>query len=96
MEKGNNVMWALLQVRPPVEHKFGCGPLQLGEKPASVKVFRHRLLQHFMLSIFCKLPVRNMSKIADLRHSFMVSPNPSYPLIFWSSMKAVKYQRYLT
>eukprot|EP00884_Botryococcus_braunii_P007566 jgi/Botrbrau1/16810/Bobra.150_2s0037.1 len=60
------------EVRPPVEHHYGCGPLQPGENPASVKVFQHRLLQHFMLSIFCKLPVRKLSTIADLRHSFMV------------------------
>lgn len=47
-----------MQVRPPVQHHFGCGPPAPGEERAGVAVFRHRLLQHFMLSLFCKLPVR--------------------------------------
>ena len=47
-----------VQVRPPVQHRFGCGAPAPGEERAGVAVFRHRLLQHFMLSLFCKLPVR--------------------------------------
>lgn len=45
-------------VRPPVIHRHGCGPMQPDE-PAEVPVniFRHPLLQDFMLTIFCKLPV---------------------------------------
>lgn len=62
-----------LQIRPPVEHNFGCGPLPEGAVPAPVKVFQHRLLQHFMLSIFCKLPVQPVKSNADLRRQFMVS-----------------------
>lgn len=61
------------QVRPPVEHKFGCGPLPPSEERAHVKVFQHRLLQHFMLSVFCKLPVQPVTTNADLRRQFMVS-----------------------
>ena len=38
-----------------------------------MQVYKHRLLQHFMLSIFCKLPVQPMRTVADLRRSFMVS-----------------------
>ena len=61
----------LAQVRPPVVHRFGCGPLQAGEAPPGVRVFKHRLLQHFMLSLFCKLPVQPMTRIADMRAAFM-------------------------
>ena len=53
-------------------HRFGCGPLQAGEGAPTVRVFRHRLLQHFMLSLFCKLPVQPMTRIADMRAAFMV------------------------
>ena len=62
-----------MQVRPPVKHRFGCGPLQHGETPPTVRVFKHRLLQHFMLSLFCKLPVQPMTRIRDMRAAFMVS-----------------------
>lgn len=58
-------------VRPPVEHKFGYGPLAPGEQSAPVSVFRHPLLQHFQLSIFCKLPVRPMVSMSDLRRMFI-------------------------
>lgn len=34
-------------------------------------MFRHRLLQHFMLSLFCKLPVHPMNTMAGLRQSFV-------------------------
>ena len=64
------------QVRPPVEHGFGCGALHPGAKPAKTEVFQHRLLQHFQLSIFCKLPVQPLQTIADLRRSFMVLACP--------------------
>ena len=61
----------LAQVRPPVQHRFGCGPLQPGEQPPGVSVFRHHLLQHFMLSLFCKLPVQPMNTMAGMRAGFM-------------------------
>ncbi|CAL8466878.1 g6414 [Coccomyxa elongata] len=60
------------KVRPPVEHRYGCGPLKPGEMPPTVRVFKHRLLQHFMLSLFCKLPVQPMTRIRDMRTAFMV------------------------
>jgi hypothetical protein len=66
----------MLQVRPPVKHRFGCGPLQPGEESPTVRVFRHRLLQHFMLSLFCKLPVQPMTRIRDMRAAFMVRTWP--------------------
>lgn len=45
-------------VRPPVIHRHGCGPMQPGEpKDVPVNIFRHPLLQDFMLTVFCKLPV---------------------------------------
>ncbi len=48
--------------------------MQHGETPPTVRVFKHRLLQHFMLSLFCKLPVQPMTRIRDMRAAFMVSP----------------------
>ena len=57
-------------------HRFGCGPLQEGEGAPTVRVFKHRLLQHFMLSLFCKLPVQPMTRIADMRAAFMVRRLP--------------------
>ncbi len=65
-------------VRRPVEHQWGCGtalhpaPVAGGAGPhrggaAPVSVFRHRLLQLFQLSIFCKLPIRPMTTLKDLR-----------------------------
>ena len=61
----------LVQVRPPVQHKFGCGPMQPGEQAAPVSIFRHHLLQHFMLSLFCKLPVQPMDTMGGLKAGFM-------------------------
>lgn len=58
---------ASLQHRPPVEHQWGCGPLTHGGRVAPVSIFRHRLLQLFQLSLFCKLPVRPMAAMDDLR-----------------------------
>ena len=61
------------QVRPPVEHQWGCSSstptVHAGASapPASVSVFRHRLLQLFQLSIFCKLPVKPIDTLQDLR-----------------------------
>lgn len=54
-------------VRPPVEHQWGCGPLLHGNRPAPISIFRHRLLQLFQLSVFCKLPIRPMTTMQDLR-----------------------------
>jgi hypothetical protein len=60
-------------VRPPVVHRHGCGPLQPSEPPVPpVSIFRHPLLQHFMLTVFCKLPVVSLSSMGDLKYSFMV------------------------
>ncbi|GLC34133.1 hypothetical protein PLESTB_000841000 [Pleodorina starrii] len=59
-------------VRPPVEHKWGHGPLKQGEQPAEVKVFRHPLLQHFMLSVFCKLPIQPLTEMAHLKQLLML------------------------
>jgi hypothetical protein len=50
-----------------VSHTLGVGPVECGAAPAQVKVFRHRLLQHFMLSLFCKLPVQPVTKLRELR-----------------------------
>lgn len=71
-----NFLNPMLQVRPPVKHRFGCGPLQPGEELPTVRVFRHRLLQHFMLSLFCKLPVQPLTRIRDMRAAFMVRAWP--------------------
>jgi len=65
---------ARAQVRPPVEHVFGGGPPAAGEAPAPVSVFRHRLLQHFMLSVFCKLPIKRMTCMRDIRCAGQGSP----------------------
>jgi len=59
-------------VRPPVKHRYGVGPLQPGEKPAEVGIFRHSLLHHFMCSIFCKMPIQPMTKMGHLRQLFML------------------------
>ncbi|KAK9810226.1 hypothetical protein WJX72_007002 [[Myrmecia] bisecta] len=60
------------KVLPPVVHRFGHDLLQQRAPPAQVNVFRHRLLQHFMLSLFCKLPIQPVTHIRDLRRAFMV------------------------
>jgi hypothetical protein len=45
-------------VRPPVIHRHGSGEIKAGEpKEVPVNIFRHPLLQDFMLTVFCKLPV---------------------------------------
>jgi predicted Zn-dependent peptidase len=54
-------------VRPPVDHQWGCGPPLRGPSSAPVSIFRHRLLQLFQVSVFCKLPIRPMTKMEDLR-----------------------------
>lgn len=59
-------------VRPPVEHQWGCGRVLHSGKPAPVSIFKHRLLQTFQLSVFCKVPVRPMTTMQDLRRAFMV------------------------
>eukprot|EP00879_Flechtneria_rotunda_P011618 GHRR01012135.1.p1 GENE.GHRR01012135.1~~GHRR01012135.1.p1 ORF type:complete len:964 (+),score=341.69 GHRR01012135.1:177-3068(+) len=69
----NSNGWKLRHpVRPPVIHKHGCGAMQPGEAPAAVSNFRHPLLQHFMLTVFCKLPVYSLKAHTDLKYSFMV------------------------
>jgi predicted Zn-dependent peptidase len=55
-------------LRPPVQHAWGFGA---AERAAPVSVFRHRLLQLFQLSVFCKLPVRPMGTLGDLRRAFI-------------------------
>lgn len=56
---------------PNVEHVWGDGPMQPGEKPV-VAVFRHRLVQQFSLSIFSKRPVRPITTMRHLREQLMV------------------------
>lgn len=59
--------------RPPVDHQWGCFPTQSSfPRPTPISVFRHRLLQLFQLSIFCKLPIQPMTTMQDLRRAFMV------------------------
>ncbi|GMH43786.1 hypothetical protein BSKO_11720 [Bryopsis sp. KO-2023] len=61
------------EIRPPVEHVMGCGPLSDGENPmVPVSIFRHPLLQHFMLSVFCKLPVRPIRTRENLKEMLML------------------------
>lgn len=60
-------------VRPPVVHNMGVGPLdQAQDSPCKISIFRHSLLQYFMLSILCKVPVQPTRTLADMRHSFML------------------------
>ena len=59
-------------IRPPVEHQWGCGRMVHSGASAPVSIFRHRLLQTFQLSLFCKVPLRAMSTMEDLRRAFMV------------------------
>lgn len=59
-------------VRPPVDHQWGCGPMIQSGFQSPISVFRHRLLQLFQLSIFCKLPVQPMKTLDDLKRAFMV------------------------
>lgn len=42
--------------RPPVDHNMGCGPVDQKDKTPIV-IYKHPLIHHFMLSVFCKLPV---------------------------------------
>ena len=37
-----------------------------------MSVFRHRLLHHFQLTIFCKLPAEPIVTQEDIRYSLMV------------------------
>ena len=59
-------------IRPPVEHQWGCEPVIQTGFQAPISVFRHRLLQLFQLSIFCKLPIQPMKTLDDLKRAFMV------------------------
>ena len=43
-----------------------------GTTNAPVKIFRHRLLQQFMLSVFCKLPVQPVDTLEGVKHAFVV------------------------
>jgi hypothetical protein len=66
-------------VRPPVVHNMGVGPLdQAQDSPCKISIFRHSLLQYFMLSILCKVPVQPTRTLADMRHSFMVRTSASF------------------
>ncbi|CAD7695599.1 unnamed protein product [Ostreobium quekettii] len=60
------------KIRPPVEHKMGCFELADDEEPAKVDIFKHPLLQHFMLSVFCKLPVQPITKEGGLQYLLML------------------------
>jgi len=61
------------EVRPPVQHVYGVGTGEQSIKgTAPVKVFRHPLLQQFMLSVFCKLPIQEIHSMEDLRRAFIV------------------------
>jgi len=75
-------------VRPPVAHAYGLLPSQadpalLAAVPAGppphtlahesgVHVFQHELLQQFSLSIFCKLPVRQVTSMRSLQRAFIL------------------------
>uniref|UniRef100_A0A6U0W9G0 Mitochondrial processing peptidase n=1 Tax=Polytomella parva TaxID=51329 RepID=A0A6U0W9G0_9CHLO len=62
-------------VRPPVEHLFGYGSLAPATAVPSqvpISVFRHPLLQQFMLTLFCKLPIQPMTRMGDLRVLLML------------------------
>ena len=59
-------------IRPPVDHQWGCEPMIQTGFQAPISVFRHRLLQLFQLSIFCKLPIQPMKTLDDLKRAFMV------------------------
>lgn len=59
-------------VRPPVDHVFGCGPLAPDFNPAPVTIFRHPLLQQFMLSVYCKLPIKSMTDLEGLRRMVII------------------------
>lgn len=59
-------------IRPPVVHNWGTGPLAPAEKPAPVSIFQHPLLQHFMLSVFCKVPITPMTTMGHLRQLLMI------------------------
>uniref|UniRef100_A0A061SA19 Insulinase (Peptidase family m16) family protein isoform 2 n=1 Tax=Tetraselmis sp. GSL018 TaxID=582737 RepID=A0A061SA19_9CHLO len=62
------------ELRPPVEHRMGVGPVEggAGHAPAPVSIFRHSLLQYFMLSILCKVPVQPVKTFQDMKYMFMV------------------------
>lgn len=55
-----------------MRHQFGCGPLAPGEQPAPVSIFRHRLLHHFVLTLFSKLPSEPITTKEAIRSSLMV------------------------
>ena len=60
-------------VRPPVQHVYGVGEgPHAARGTAPVKVFRHPLLQQFMLSVFCKMPTRSVTSMGGLRRAFIV------------------------
>lgn len=70
--------------RPPVRHVYGLQPhappppagtgalpggIMQGE--GTVQLFQHALLQNFTVNIFCKLPVRRVTAMDQLRKTFM-------------------------
>jgi predicted Zn-dependent peptidase len=71
---GEGVLRKHMMVRPPVDHHWGAiqHPSLADERRAPVSVFRHRLLQLFQLSIFCKLPIRPMTTLDDLKRAFLI------------------------
>ena len=60
------------EVRPPVVHNYGCGPMRPGEGATKVNIFRHHLLQSFQLNVFCKLPLVPVTTLEGLRRAFII------------------------
>ena len=56
-------------------HQFGMGPIAEGQTgTAPITMFRHRLLHHFQVSLFSKLPLRPMTRLEDVRMHLVVRP----------------------
>jgi hypothetical protein len=60
------------EVRPPVVHNYGCGPMRPDEGSTKVNIFRHHLLQSFQLNVFCKLPLVPVTTLEGLRRAFII------------------------
>ena len=61
-------------VRPPVEHVWGVGDaLPLDDIPESLTphLFRHELLEQYMLNVFSKVPAAPVHSHGDLRRVFL-------------------------
>ena len=61
---------ALQRTTPAAIHQKEEGRPMEGTAP--VNVFRHPLLQQFMLSVFCKLPILEIHTGADMKRAFLV------------------------